>query len=194
MWLVIERLQDPSSTVCNQPNHEADLGPEHASLPFQQLVPVPHKVRSTCTKKRRVGYAQCLASSPYKRSLEEALSPTPSTSRAKRCAENKPKLPPKKNAKRLPEAVTVAEVDTTPCLFCRIPYNEPHIQPYMSVLGWWQCTICSAWACKDCACVGKKTENVYLLNVLLKPSNKNLANCRPEFYFEFKLFSVFNVS
>jgi len=117
------------------------------AVSFQQLVPVPHKVRSAAsTKKRRVGHAQCLTSSPYKRSLEEAISPSTS---GKRRAKPKSKVPRKSVRPKRQSEVDVAEVDTTPCLFCCIRYNESSVK-------WWQCILCSAWVCGDCALVGKK--------------------------------------
>lgn len=37
-------------------------------------------------------------------------------------------------------------IDTTPCLGCKIPYNE-------SFVNWRQCRRCKNWACADCACM-----------------------------------------
>jgi hypothetical protein len=75
-----------------------------SAVSFQELLPLPHKIRSTSNRKRRVGHAQCLTSSPYKLSLETAI---PSTSKAKVSAKGKPKVSgPKKGSKK---AKTVSE-------------------------------------------------------------------------------------
>jgi len=60
-----------------------------SAVSFQELLPLPHKIRSTSNRKRPVGHAQCLTSSPYKLSLETAI---PSTSKAKASAKGKPEV------------------------------------------------------------------------------------------------------
>lgn len=119
------------------------------SVSFEQLVPIPHKLRSTSGRKRRVAHAQCLTGSPYKQMLEEN-SPPSDTQRKKKIELNAKKTTKRKaKAKISPEHT--ADIDTTPCLFCRIPYNE-------SCVKWFKCNKCSQWVCADCACVGKNVK------------------------------------
>jgi len=96
----------------------AGVDHETASTSFQQLVPVPHKARSTSTKKRRVGHAQCLTSSPYKRALEEAIGPSSSSGKPDLGSKPKSKFCEKRKKVKLLSELQVAQPVITPCLFC----------------------------------------------------------------------------
>ena len=148
---------DNENTTVQQEDKGDDVEPAASTslMSFRDLVPLPHKERPANAKKRRVGHAECITSSPYKRQLEESLL-SPSTSkpggktkpRRKRSdAPARKKTNQRKKAKS--NASDVEAVDTTPCLFCQIPYNESRV-------AWWQCRQCSGWACAKCACVGKE--------------------------------------
>jgi len=145
------------TTVQEDRDDDVEAAVSTSFVTFQHLVPLPHKERPVNAKKRRVGHAECLTSSPYKRKLEEMMRSS-LTSRPGR--QKKPprkgsdapatkKTKQRKGAKRNAANDDEAVVDNTPCLFCQIPYNQSRV-------AWWQCHQCSRWACAKCACVGKE--------------------------------------
>jgi hypothetical protein len=112
-------------------------------------LPLPHSA-SRSNRKRKVGHAACLTSSPYKAQLEDTAKKT-KKERFKKKNKRKPSERPKQRGQP-----SVTE-DTTPCLFCEIPYNLSKVQ-------WWQCVRCSQWACADCM-HARQRENFYLRNL-----------------------------
>lgn len=137
-------------------------------VPFTSIIPIPRSVgkRNTNvsekqTKKRRVGHAQLITTSPYKQSLEEStankskerrpnkqcrrerlisqtVKPTKSTQKAAN-----PRQPRDKSESSL------TDEDRTPCIYCEIMYCH-------SSVSWNSCRRCKRWACEDCVKMGKK--------------------------------------
>lgn len=141
-----ETINDDGARDVASTTIQLDQGDRHEpAVSFNQLIPVPQKSRPISIKKRRVGHAECLTSSPYKSQLEAMLSSKPKPTRQKKQSTRRSRGPSKKKARQT--SVDDNAVDNTPCIFCEIPYNESRV-------AWWQCRSCSQWACGKCACVG----------------------------------------
>ena len=126
---------------------------EHST--FESLLPVPRSAsRRNSTpgvgaRKRKVGHAQVITSSPYKNILEELSSKRPKGKNKKtesvgrkRQTSQKPKA-----AAKLGLQLPAEEEDQTPCIYCEITYCQSNV-------SWICCRQCKRWACNDC--VGKK--------------------------------------
>jgi len=143
------------TTAQEDRDNEVEAADSNSFVSFHHLVPLPRKDRPLNAKKRRVGHAERLTSSPYKRQLEETMRSTPPSRPARQKkpprkgagAPARKKTKPRKGANAANDDEAV--VDNTPCLFCQIPYNQSRV-------AWWQCRQCSRWACAKCACVGKE--------------------------------------
>ena len=122
--------------------------PRRNPTTFEDLIPLP-KSADRCksgpsgARKRKVGHAQVITSSPYKTALAESSSARPKSKiqkenvvERKRRTSQKPKVPAKLQ-------IPTEEEDRTPCLYCEIPYCQ-------SKVSWVSCRRCKRWACGDC--------------------------------------------
>lgn len=128
--------------------------PRRNPTTFEDLIPLP-KSADRCmsgpsgARKRKVGHAQVITSSPYKTALEASSSSRPKSKikkgnvvERKHQTSKKPKVPAKLQ-------IPTEEEDRTPCFYCEIPYCQ-------SKVSWVSCHRCKRWACGDCLVLKKK--------------------------------------
>jgi hypothetical protein len=138
-----------------------------------------NKYPRTGRLKRKVCHAEVLTSSPYKRQLEMEGAAKKKIQRTPRT-----QVPVNKRQKRGSAAVEAGaktascNVDTTPCLFCQIPYNESSVR-------WWQCYRCMKWVCDSCACIDNRMSSTvvaasrFMLIMLTNLAYQRFVRCRP---------------
>jgi hypothetical protein len=141
-------------------------------IPFTTILPIPRskrniKIDDQPARKRKVGHAQLITSSPYQQALEEST--------AKKSKENCPikahprerpasKIKKSTNTKTTKEAAKLRkpcekeeqsrdDQDRTPCIYCEILY-------FQSNVPWIRCKRCERWACNDCVTLGIKKSSV----------------------------------
>lgn len=130
--------------------------PTSSAASFHEIIPMPKRSTTSLEprKKRRVGHAEIITSSPYKTTLRQEKEVQ---------ASKKLKLESKKmnqvkqrkvSSKARPTANSgsvnvIGKSDRTPCMFCEILHCE-------STVSWYRCKNCQQWACGLCAHMGRK--------------------------------------
>ena len=135
----------------------------HNSKTFTSILPIPRSNVRKSRSGRKVGHAEVITSSPYKRSLEQASAtsatkPAKSAKRAKlqnvigttsegsgKSGETKRAGRPKSKAKPQDQTKT----DTTPCMYCDIAYCD-------SDVPWLRCRVCKGWSCGACVTISRR--------------------------------------
>ena len=142
---------EQQDTIDNKEDAERDV--DVAGPSFKEFILTPKKARRCSATKRRVGHAEVITTSPYKKSLvasktgkKRKLSQSQDHQRKQRnVATKKNRMPTASTSKDLSNTTD----DRTPCMYCEILYCESTVQ-------WYKCKSCGNWACATCARVGHK--------------------------------------
>ena len=172
-----------SDFVIYQPNSTPEAHRPNATTAFSDLVPVPRcsarKSMVLSDKKRKVGHADIITGSPYKRALEETVSKStgPMKATKKIRSQNNRSGTKRKSTvdqirpRPLSSPVPECNADETPCIYCEIAYCNSNVP-------WLRCRICGGWSCGRCISVGKKNRSPVVLLGLSQTDQLTGIHCK----------------
>lgn len=142
--------RSPASINSNEPSSFSEL----AGLSSHK------SPRSSSMRKRKACHSENITGSPYKMQLEQAMQnvkkkivnrqPGNVTQNPKEVRSKLGRIKKQSHTDDVQTGIGLSE-DSTPCIFCEIPYNR-------SSVSWWQCNKCKKWVCGNCACVTGKNK------------------------------------
>lgn len=140
---------EPPGSHLSSSDESGSSSGSRARVPIEHISPVPKAERSNTTRKRAVGKAEMLTSSPYKEKLRLTLQ---SKRQKIACVElNKQNTNAKggkgqsKYAGKGKEASKKTTSKDYWCIFCSEQYKEPITE------DWIQCSVCQQWCHERCA-------------------------------------------
>lgn len=116
---------------------------------FRSFIKTPKKIRVETTRKRRVGHAQIITSSPYKAILQQSAKACRKLKLGSKGVKQKEQRKATSKTAKTDGSSSSTAADRTPCMFCEILHCESNVD-------WFKCRVCQQWACGQCAHMGRK--------------------------------------